>query len=141
MVRSRAEMRRAVPIRGARSLGPRRERPETPPSAPRYFFLSPSAKKIAPTIESNQSGQKKKPAVPVHRPELYPIWNQASHHAFRRFGGEFPRGMSAGQKYAALARLLQEFREAAGFKDMIDLDAFLWQVFEKDKKAGKHIFT
>jgi len=65
-------------------------------------------------------------------PKRWPVWNNPVKRSLSGFGYKSPRGASPGQKYAAFAEIMSDFKSDTEAPDMLALDCFF---FWKDKKA------
>jgi HKD family nuclease len=66
----------------------------------------------------------------VSAPHQWPVYNRPVAEAVKDFGYEPPRGVSAGHKYEAFARLMREFMKVTGASHMAMLDAFFFHHYD-----------
>ena len=67
-------------------------------------------------------------------PKRWPVWNNPVKRALRDFGYKSPRGASPGQKYAAFAEIMSDFKSDTKAPDMLALDCFF---FWKDSTGNE----
>ena len=63
----------------------------------------------------------------IHDRKRCPTWNEPVEDTLRDFGVRFPRGLSFGRRYVDFQNEMQTLAKAAGYKDMLDVDVFLYQ--------------
>jgi hypothetical protein len=66
------------------------------------------------------------------RPTSWPVYNEVVREAVAAFGYETPRGVSAGMKYEAFARVMKKFMKATGATHMAMLDAFFFHHYDRN---------
>jgi len=62
----------------------------------------------------------------VHQPNKWPIYNKKVEQALRHFGYSGTGTLSPGSKYAAYAKLMQEFQRETRASDMLHIDRFFY---------------
>lgn len=68
----------------------------------------------------------------LHSPKEYCVKNSKTLKAFKKYGIELPRGLSKGDKYNAICKLMKEACRSAGIQNLAVLDDFLY--YEGDGK-------
>ena len=63
----------------------------------------------------------------IHDRNRYATWNAPVEDTLREFGVEFPRGVSFGRKYVDFQHQIQNLAKEAGYKNMLEVDVFLYQ--------------
>lgn len=62
----------------------------------------------------------------LHEPMLYYVKNQMTERALRKYGIQFPRGLTEGEKYKKTTSFLQKICQETGIQDLAVLDYYLY---------------
>lgn len=62
----------------------------------------------------------------IHRPDLYFVKNEKSDTALKKYGIEFPRGLSKGDKYKITCKFLQQVCKETEIENLAVLDKYLY---------------
>lgn len=69
----------------------------------------------------------------MHKPKLYPVWNNASHNTLNHYGMSFNWGLNRGEKYRLICNTLKEIESKIKIENLSVLDKFLFDYFDKKR--------